>query len=56
MADQVYAHVRARDVTFSLTERDVLSTDLVNAVNAWLNAGGTLTETAGTGSPFNTSL
>jgi hypothetical protein len=56
LADKVYGRVRARDVTYSLTERDILTVDLVNAVNTWLNAGGVTTETVGTGSPFNSNL
>jgi hypothetical protein len=47
LADKVYVRLRARDVTYSVTERDVLTVDIVNAVNTWLNAGGATAETAG---------
>ncbi len=47
LAMKVYARLRARDVTFSQSEMAVLATDIVNAVNTWLAAGGATTETAG---------
>jgi hypothetical protein len=55
MAEKVYAHVRARDVTRVQSEVEVLVTDLVNAINTWLATTPTA-ETAGTGSPFNVNL
>jgi hypothetical protein len=47
LAVKVYARLRARDVTWSWAEVNVLVTDIVNAVNAWLAAGGATVETAG---------
>jgi len=55
LAEQVYAHVRARDATRTQAEVTVLVTDLVNTINAWLGATPTA-ETVGTGAPFNVNL
>jgi hypothetical protein len=55
LAEQVYAHIRTRDATRTQAEVAILVTDLVNTINAWLSTTPTA-ETAGTGSPYNTSL
>jgi hypothetical protein len=55
LAEQVYAHVRTRDASRVQSEVAILVTDLVNTINAWLGTAPTA-ETAGTGSPYNTSM
>jgi len=56
LAKEAYTRIRSRDVTYSEADMGLLATNLVNAVNVWLNAGGTMTESAGPSSPYNPNL
>ncbi len=56
LAEKIYTRVRGRDVVRAQSEIEVLVTDLKNATNGWLNAGGSTVLTAGAGSPYNVNL
>ena len=56
LAEKIYARVRARDTTRTQSEIETLVTDLKNATNGWLNAGGSVTLTAGAGAPYNVNF
>ncbi len=56
VAEKIYARVRARDTTRTQSAIETLVTDLANATNGWLNAGGSVTLTAGAGAPYNVNF